>query len=229
MARTKSYVLILILLVLGLSTSASAQSDNKTLSAVLIDNSGSMRSQFARVRDLGDGIVRHAYLDGTSAVFSFEAAGKPEDRPPLALTNSGWTSNRALLRGYVRNLRIEPGQTTLFDAIHAMAEQVNAKANIEKDSYARKVLVLITDGEDRLSRIKSKQLFAELKQANIQVYAVGLVQALDKEVGFIGKGPRGAAVKFLKSVAESTGGRGIFPKTNKDDVDTLLRELFPGQ
>jgi len=52
---------------------------------------------------------------------------------------------------------------------------------------------------------------------------------LDKEVGFIGKGPRGAAVKFLKSVAESTGGRVIFPKTNKDDVDTLLRELFPGQ
>ena len=229
MARTKSYVLILILLVLGLSNSTRGQSDKKTLSAVLIDNSGSMRSQFVRVTDLGDGIVQHTHLDGTSAVFSFEATGNPKDSPPLALTNSGWTSNRSLLRGYVRNLRIEPGQTTLFDAIHSMAEQMNAKANIEKDSYARKVLVLITDGEDRLSKIKSKQLLAELKQANIQVYAVGLVQALDKEVGFIGKSPRGGAVKFLRSIAESTGGRVVLPKTNRDDVDTLLRELFAGQ
>jgi hypothetical protein len=229
MARTKSYVLILVLLVLGLSSSTRGQSDKKTLSAVLIDNSGSMRSQFARVTDLGDGIVRHVYLDGTSAVFSFEAAGNSKDRPPLALRNSGWTSNPPLLRGYVRNLRIVPGQTTLFDAIHSMAEQMNAKANIEKESYARKILVLITDGEDRVSRTKSKTLLAELKQANIQVYAVGLVQELDGQVGFIGKNPHKAGVKFLRSVAESTGGRVIFPKTNKDDVDSLLRELFAGK
>ena len=110
-----------------------------------------------------------------------------------------------------------------------MAEQMNAKANIEKESYARKILVLITDGEDRVSRTKSKTLLAELKQANIQVYAVGLVQELDGQVGFIGKNPHKAGVKFLRSVAESTGGRVIFPKTNKDDVDSLLRELFAGK
>ena len=223
MVRTKSYVWILVLLVLGVSSSTSAQSDKKTLSAVLIDNSGSMRSQFARVRRFGRRDRAAPTPSMERARFSVLRLENPKDRPPLALTNSGWTSNRALLRGYVRNLQIEPGQTAPFDAIHAVAEQINAKANIEKDSYARKVLVLITDGEDRLSRIKSKQLLAELKQANIQVYAVGLVQALDKEVGFIGESPRGAAAKFLKGVAESTGGRVVFPKTNKDDVNTLFR------
>ena len=71
------------------------------------------------------------------------------------------------------------------------------RRTFEKDSYARKVLVLITDGEDRLSRIKSKQLLAELKQANIQVYAVGLV-ALDKASWIHRKEPTGSRSQIPK-------------------------------
>lgn len=54
----------------------------------------------------------------------------------------------------------------------------------------RKVLILITDGEDRESKIKEKQLIAELKQNQIKVYAVGLVQELDEGSGLIRKSSR---------------------------------------
>lgn len=223
------YLFSSILLLLCCSTLTMAQNEKKVLYGVFVDNSGSMRPQIERVVDLGKGVVRQVHTDGPVAIFSFIAIDDPREAPPLVLKGTAWSQDKSWLDKYLDGLMLEGGQTTLFDAIHSIAKQMNAKANTEKDSYSRKVIVLITDGEDRKSGFKAKQLIPELKENNIQVYAIGLVQELDRDGGFIRKSTRKAAVEFLTSVTKETGGRSIFPKSNKDDVNGLLRELFATQ
>jgi hypothetical protein len=49
---------------------------------------------------------------------------------------------------------------------------------------------------------------------------------LDKEGGIFHKAPREIAVAFLEKITKETGGRAVFPKSKKTDVDKLLGELF---
>ncbi len=74
-----------------------------------------------------------------------------------------------ILDSYIDNLAIEAGQTTLMDAIYSIAEILNAKVNLDKDTFAGKAIILLTDGEDRVSKIKEKQLIQALKESGIKV------------------------------------------------------------
>jgi Ca-activated chloride channel family protein len=70
---------------------------------------------------------------------------------------------------------------------------------------------LITDGEDRDSFYKQEQLFAKLREEDVQIFVIGFVNELDKEGGFIRKSPRERAVSLLTRLATETGGRAFFP------------------
>ena len=105
-----------------------------------------------------------------------------------------------------------------------MVNHINAKAEQDKTPNVRKVLVLITDGEDRKSTIKEKELLAELQQHQIKVFAIGLVQKLDQDAYM--RSARDKATKLLNKITKETGGRALFPKSHSDDVSALLLELF---
>lgn len=104
--------------------------------------------------------------------------------------------------------------------------ELNKKVNLDKDTFADKAIFLITDGEDRVSKIKEKQLIKVLKENVIKVYAIGLVKELEKEGGIIHKAPREMAVAFLEKITKETGGRAVFPKFKKTEANKLLEELF---
>lgn len=217
------------LLLLSLSIVAPAQSDQPTLFGILLDNSGSLRSQFDRVLELGDQVLEDAHKRGPISIFSFKGTGDPKDAPPLTVAHTIWNQDREVLSRYLDSLFIEGGQTNLLDAVHSMVNHINAKAEQDKTPNARKVLVLITDGEDRKSKIKEKELLAELQQHQIKVFAIGLVRELEDEMRLGSGNPRSKAVKLLTKIAKETGGRALFPKTNNDDVGVLIRELFATQ
>ena len=121
---------------------------------------------------------------------------------------------------------MQTGQTTLLDAIYSVAERLNTKVNLDRNAFSHKVLILITDGEDRVSKVKEKELIKQLKDSGVKVYAVGLVQELDRESGLIRRSPRCGAEEFLKRVTKETGGRVKFPTSIEQNVDGLLSELF---
>jgi Ca-activated chloride channel family protein len=85
---------------------------------------------------------------------------------------------------------------------------------------------VITDGEDRVSKMKEKQLIEKLRETGIKFYAIGLVTELDAESGLLNKSPKTKAAEFLKRAAKETGGRAVFPRSSKADVSSLLNELF---
>ena len=222
--RTLSQLLSIAFLLLALFSSAAAQTDQPAIYGILLDNSGSLRSQFDRVLELGHQVVQDAHRHGPVSIFSFRGTGNPKDAPPLMVVHTLWNQDPVVLSRYLDSLFIEGGQTNLLDAIHSMVKHINAKAEQDKKQDARKVLVLITDGEDRKSKISEKELLAELQQHQIKVFAIGLVRELDQQA-FV-RSARDKATKLLNKITKQTGGRVLFPKTNSADAGTLVSELF---
>ena len=171
--------------------------------------------------------MEHAHKQGPISIFSFKSPGGlgTSEPPPLIVAHTTWNQDAAVLSRYIKTLSIEGGRTNLLDAIQSMAKLLAAKAGPENQPAARRVLVLITDGEDRKSKVKEKELIAELQQQQIKVYAIGLVQELDSD-SVIRLSAKDKATKFLKKVTKETGGRAVFPKSKSLDVQSLLRDLF---
>ena len=220
------YLLYTLLLVLGLSTSAFAQAERKVAHAILIDNTGSLRSQFDEVLTLSKGIVERTHYLGPISLFNFTTSGDKKNPSAVITTGIEWTQNTVLLNDYMDRLFVVPGQTTLMDAIDSMVAQLQMKANLEKDAIGEKTIFLITDGEDRKSNIKEKQLIERLKESGIKVYAFGLIEELESQRGIVNKSKRGKAENFLKKITSETGGRAVFPRSNNADINLLLNELL---
>lgn len=197
--RSSFYIPLVIFLTLLLSNTVIAQNEKKIAYGILLDNTGSLRSQFSDVKMLGKRVVKHIHLNGSISLFNFMTQGSKKN--PLAVVKSGveWSQDKTILDGHIDTLAVETGQTTLLDAIYSIAENLNAKVNLDKDAFAGKVIILLTDGEDRISKVKEKQLIQTLKESGIKVYAVGLVQELEIDGGFIRKNTKDKAVDFLKT------------------------------
>lgn len=221
---TKKCLPVLFFLLCAFS-SAHAQGEKKTAYAVLIDNTGSLRSQFDRVKSLAKGVVQDVHKRGRVSLFNFKADMSP--KVPLAAVALGeqWSQDAARLETYIDALVVEQGQTTLFDAIDSVGERLNARAELEKDSIGRKVIVLISDGEDRVSKLKRGELIDRLKKRGIEVYAIGLIGELDDEGGFVRKSKRETAKEFLTKMTKETGGMLLLPKAKDTEVEAFTRAL----
>ena len=222
--KTHSCLLFsIVLLTLALSTTAFSQSEKKTAYGVLIDNSGSLRSQFPLVIGLAKGIVDRAHTRGPVSLFPFNSVSKNYKEGLIAVVGIDWSQDKALLDKYLDSIFVVPGQTTLSDGLAFVATHLDARIKADKEAYGEKIIFLISDGEERVSHLTQEDLIKKLKAAGIKVYAIGLVQELD-DVG--GRPTKGKAVSFLERVTRETGGRAVIPKSKKFDVEAVLNELF---
>ena len=176
---------------------------------------------------MGKAVARHAAQKGSVSVFNFTS---PRDRSnSLAVVSAGseWSQDGPALENFIDDIFVLGGQTTLLDAIDTIAKDLNAKVNLEKGVMTNGVIVLITDGEDRQSRIREDDLIKELKKTGVKVYALGLVSELDSQGGLIKtKSTKDRAMDLLKKITKETGGRAIFPELRKLDPDKLMNQLF---
>ena len=213
MIHAKSLRLVSGVLLMLASSIVCAAQENKSLEyAILIDSTGSMRSQFAEVLRLGKAVVHLVHDHGPVSIFNFRSEFGKSSRaiPTLRIERS---QDENALDRTIDNLYVEGGQTTLLDAVDAMAEGLD-----KTPAAVVKVIIMITDGEDRVSEKNQKEVVAKLKENKISVYAIGLVQQLEGN-------KRVKASDFLKSLTKETGGRVIFPKSDNLDVQNLLTEL----
>jgi hypothetical protein len=199
------------LLLLSLSALGSAQEKKKIAYGILLDDTGSMRSQFATVLEIGKGVVHQVHDHGPVSLFDFASEG-PGARRAIPTPRIEATQDEQLLNRTMNNLYVQGGQTTLLDAIEFIANSLD-----QESPDANKVIILITDGEERSSKINQKQLIQKLKEHKTSVFAIGLVQQLDRN--------RSKAVDLLKLITKETGGRAVFPKSDRPNLQTLLAEL----
>ncbi len=213
-------ILTIVLLLLSACTLGVAQDKKKIVYGVLLDNTGSLRTQFDDVKEIGKSVARQTLGRGPVSLFIFESGGTGPGRNARPAVRVDGSQDEKQLIQAIDALYVQPGQTTLLDAIELMAERLHRDAG-----EADKVMVLITDGEERNSKVSQKTLIQKLKDAKIKVFAVGLIQDLESDRGLIRRSPRSRATDLLKLLAKETGGVAVFPKTPRPNLPKLLIEL----
>jgi Mg-chelatase subunit ChlD len=201
-----------------------AQTEKQTAYGIFLDNSASLMSQLKQVKTLGNGLVQYARNYGPVSVFSFTSQGVK--KPLMTMTGVEWSRDEGFLSEHIDTLSIEGGDSALLDAIHAIAEKITTKANSEKEPITSKVIILVTDGEERASRVKEKQLIKELQDSGIKVYAIGLVRELGEERHYSFSSPKEKAESRLKKLTKETGGRVVFLKSESFDLGNVIKKLF---
>jgi len=168
---------------------------------IIIDNSGSMREKRGKVNQAALNLVRSSNPKDEVFVVNFN------DEQYL---DQDFTNNLLKLKEALEKIDARGG-TALYDAVIASADHVRQNGRLEK-----KVLFVVTDGEDNASSDTLEQAIKQLQQENgPQIYAIGILG--DEEH------PR-RAKKALEILAERTGGMAFFPKT-LDEVDAISRTI----
>lgn len=207
----KKRILFFLLCVAFLSAGRAFAQDDKVIAyGILLDNTGSLRNQFSAVKNTGVEIAKEVGRRGSTALFTFVTSQSKKETSEIVMSVD-WNPDQTALLRYLHSLEIVGGQTTLFDAILASAKNINAKPDISE-----KVLILITDGDERVSEMKEQEVLNFLKENKIKVYAVGMITELSS---------KGKPKKILTRITQETGGRVIFPK-QKDKPENIVKDLF---
>jgi Ca-activated chloride channel homolog len=175
--------------------------------ALVIDNSGSLRSQLEKVIEASKIIVNSNRPDDDVCVIRFVNSEKIS-------IEQDFTGNKTLVNDALDQLFVEGGSTAVIDAVYLGVDKVteHEKEKVGTDKK-RRALILITDGEDRDSFYKEPQLFELLKESDVQIYPIGFVNELSNDGSLIRKSPKDQAVKLLTRLATETGGKAYFPNS----------------
>ena len=111
------------------------------------------------------------------------------------------------------------GGTALRDAVIASLD------HLKLGNRDKKVLLVITDGDDNASRYTLEELMEQAQKSNAVIYTIGLLGSDETSNLFkIRGGEAHRAAKVLKELAEATGGEPYFPKS-LDEVESTCRQI----
>lgn len=188
------------------------------INALVIDNSRSLRSQLGKVIEAGKIIVGTNRPKDESTIVRFVSRDKIE-------VVQDFTTDKSLLNNALDNLFVEGGQTAIIDAVYQTAKKIDLYQNSQKkDDVKLRALILVSDGDDRGSIYKEQQLIELLRASNVQIYAVGFVNGLNKESVPGGTNRAENAKAFLTRLTQETGGKVYFPNSI-DELTQIASEI----
>jgi len=193
------------------------QNSNRTAYGILLDNTGTLRPDLDNVKKAGKAVLKHLNSPPDISIFNFATQEVKKKQIAGPVLGVNWGNDLPTLNRHIDGLSTQVGQTTLFDAIQFLAER------IKEQPGSSKTLILVTDGQDRVSEVKKDDLIVYLKSNNIKVFVIGFVEGLSSD--FFAPGTQKKAKNFLTKITEETGGRVIFPK-EKQAVDVVIKNLF---
>lgn len=182
---------------------------------LVVDNSGSLRSQLGAVIVAAKAL---AYNNGPSDE-TFIVRFVHSDAIKIM---QEMTSDKAELAKALDDMYIQIGQTALLDAVYLSAEHLAKKARADEGVERRRALLLITDGEDRSSYYNVDQVLKLLRGNDVQVFAIGLTAALERDSGFIIASKRRKARDLLEKITSETGGRVFFAEKVGELQEAIL-------
>jgi Ca-activated chloride channel homolog len=169
--------------------------------AILIDTSTSIRDRFK-------------FEQEAAISFLYRTLRPKKDKALLITFDSAielvqdYTDNPEVLAQAIRQVQ-SGGGTKMFDAIYlACQEKLKAETG-------RKILILISDGDDNLSLETLNGTLEMAQKSDVSVFAISTNSS-----GFYGTtAPK--VDKVLKQLAEDTGGRAFFPFKAEDLSETF--------
>jgi VWFA-related protein len=161
---------------------------------IVIDNSGSMREKRKKVEDAALALVKASNPQDEVFIVNFN----DEAYLDVPMTNDIKKLEDGVARIDSR------GGTAMRDAIDLSMEYLKSKASRDK-----KVIVVVTDGNDNASEITLERLIQKAQQRAALIYTLGL---LDEEEHREAK----RAQRALDALAAATGGVAYYPKAVND-------------
>lgn len=169
---------------------------------VIFDMSGSMSDKIAKARE---------------AVIEFFKTANPQDEFFMITFN-----NRPELRAdFTKSIEdvqgklvytVPEGSTALLDAIYMGINKM-------KDAHnAKKALLIISDGGDNHSRYTESEIKSMVKEADVQIYAIGIFDQAPVQPEEI------AGPQLLTEVTEVTGGR-MFTVSNPSELSDIATKI----
>jgi Ca-activated chloride channel homolog len=183
------------------------QEDVPVSFGLVVDNSGSMRDKRPQVN---------------AAALTFVKTSNPQDEGFVVNFNDDYyldtehdfTSDLGEMRTALERIDAR-GSTALYDAV------IGSLDHLKKGTRDKKVLLVVTDGEDNASRHSLENVVEQAQRADAVIYTVGVFSDDDiKHNHRTMKKARSA----LSDLANATGGLAFFPET-ADDTEAICTQI----
>jgi VWFA-related protein len=167
---------------------------------IIIDNSGSMREKRPAVNAAAINLVQSSNPQDQVFVVNFS---------DNYFLDQDYTAKVPKLKEALERIEARGG-TALFDAVLASADHMKGSAALEK-----RVLLVVTDGDDTASRHTLEEAVRRLEEKNgPTIYTIGLLQEERSK----------RARRALREMAEDTGGVAFFPK-DLSEVQAITSQI----
>lgn len=167
---------------------------------IVIDNSGSMRDKRPSVNAAAINLVKSSNPQDKVFIVNFNEE---------YFLDQDYTASIPKLDDALQRIEARGG-TALYDATVASADHLKKSGPLEK-----KVLLVVTDGEDNASRESLEQAIRSLQAENgPTVYTIGI----------LGDEHSKRARRALREMAEETGGVAFFPK-DVSEVSAITSQI----
>jgi Ca-activated chloride channel homolog len=170
---------------------------------LVIDNSGSMREKRPRVNEAAITLVQSSNPSDEAFVVNFN------DDFYLDL-DKDFTNSIPELKEALERIDSR-GSTALYDAI------IGSLDHLKKGTKDKKVLLVVTDGEDNTSRNSLEKTIREIQRTNTVIYTIGLL-------GDETKKSKSKAKRALQQISQASGGLAFFPE-NVEDVHNICEQV----
>ena len=170
---------------------------------LVIDNSGSMRDKRPRVNEAALTLVQNSNPQDEAFVVNFN------DDFYLDL-DKDFSSSIPELKEALERIDAR-GSTALYDAI------IGSLDHLKKGVKEKKVLLIVTDGEDNTSRSSLEKTIREIQKTDTVIYTIGLLTQENKRSAKNAK-------KALTEIANASGGVAYFPE-NIEDVHAICQQV----
>jgi VWFA-related protein len=170
---------------------------------ILVDNSGSMRDKRLRVNAAAVDFVKASNPDDEVFIVNFN--------DEAFLDTPDFTSEIPRLQDALQRVDARGG-TALYDAIGMSLDHI-----VEKAKWDKKVILVISDGEDNASRTTLEKMVRRLQETDVVLFAVGLLSEEDRRSAR-------RAQRAIRNMVEATGGAAYFPN-EVDEVHTITQQV----
>jgi len=170
---------------------------------LVIDNSGSMRDKRPRVNEAALTLVQASNPQDEAFVVNFN------DDFYLDL-DKDFTNSIPELKEALERIDSR-GSTALYDAI------IGSLDHLKKASKDKKVLLIVTDGEDNTSHNSLERTIKEIQKTDTVIYTIGLLSEESKKNAKRAK-------RALEQIALASGGLAFFPE-NVGDVHNISMQV----
>ena len=174
---------------------------------LVVDNSGSMREKREQVNAAAMTFVRTSNPQDEAFVVNFN------DEYYLD-TDGDFTNDQKNLNDALSRIETR-GSTALYDAV------IGSLDHVKKGHKDKRVLLVITDGDDDASQKSFEEAIKAAEQSNATIYTIGVYSEddLKNEKRMVRR-----SKKVLTELAEATGGLAYFPE-NLEQVTPVCEQV----